>query len=279
MTLYNALYAEPQNTYAQIQGHDDVPLENLQYAPHTHMHHREPNSETLDRNRLRECSEEEARGRENPFQTVSSTYSLPISYTDSTQAHNLVKTPTAPRRHAAFTLGDWIWEFAAAVVSLGCLAAAIVVLAIYDDKSLTSWSFIFHANLNTVIAILSTLSRTALLVPVASCISQLKWIHLASSPRSLRDFQIFDDASRGPWGALELIWRLNFRSKLATWGSFITILTLAMGPFAQQLVSYPIRLQFAPQATFYSARIYDSGTSRGVVTSAMQLGTISHFNA
>jgi hypothetical protein len=162
-----------------------------------------------------------------------------------------------------FSLTDWQWEIAAATFSAICFAAVVIVLVVFRNRSLSDWNFMFDASLNTLIATLSTLSRTALLVPVASCISQLKWVHFANSPRSLREVQIFDDASRGPFGGLELIWKFNKNIKLATWGSVVTILTLAMGPFAQQLLSYPSRRQISvtvPQAVFYGSSVYESRT-------------------
>lgn len=177
------------------------------------------------------------------------------------QAENVSDTPKKP---AQVTLRDWEWEIGACIFSLGCFAAVVGVLASYDAKSLESWNFVFGITLNTLIAILSTLSRSSLLVPVTSCISQLKWIHLTAAPRPLREVQVFDDASRGPWGSLELIWKLHFKTKLATWGSVITILTLAMGPFTQQLLSYPSRSVISGTATYYTGHIYDSawGQSR-----------------
>ena len=171
------------------------------------------------------------------------------------------------RKHERFHFSDWRWEFASITFSLACFAAVVIVLITFQNKPLSSWHFISSISLNTVIAILSTLSRTALLVPVTSCISQLKWIHLVSSPRPLREFQVFDDASRGPWGALELIWRLHVKTKLASWGSLIIILTLAMGPFTQQLLSYPLKLHSSPEAIFYGSQTYDSGTIRAVTFS------------
>jgi hypothetical protein len=86
--------------------------------------------------------------------------------------------------------------FAAPAFSLACFVAVVLVLAIYHDKSLSRWNFVFDLSLNPLIAFLSTLSRTALLVPVASCTSQLKWIHLALSAHleSGLDFR-----RRQPW--------------------------------------------------------------------------------
>lgn len=170
-----------------------------------------------------------------------------------------------PKRSGSFHWGDWRWEVASAVFSLLCVVAITIILKVYQERPLSDWHFVHNITLNTVVALLSTLSRTALIVSVASCLSQLKWIHLVRSPRPLREMQIFDDASRGPWGSLELVWRLHLKTKLATWGSLITILSLAMGPLSQQLLSYPSRLHFETSgASFYRNQVYDSGASRGV---------------
>lgn len=268
MSSYNTAPAPVRHAYSQVQSSHEIPLDNFSHGyvqdpPQSFQH--DPSSETLIGARSTK-QPTDIRDRDISSQNVSDE-DISKSYEDSANPPIFSTATTIPKRHGAFIIGDWLWEFASAALSLACLAAVVIVLSIYNGKPLTSWNFIADANLNTIIALLSTFSRTALLVPVASCISQLKWIHLVTSPRPLRDVQTFDDASRGPWGALELIWRVNFKSTLATWGSVITILTLAMGPFAQQLVSYPTRLQFSPDATFYSSQIYDSGTQRGATTS------------
>jgi hypothetical protein len=78
------------------------------------------------------------------------------------------------------------------------------------------------------------------MVPVAAGINQLKWMHFEKAHR-LSDLEVFDETSRGPWGSLELIMRLNFNSRalLAIWGSLITIVALAMDPSAWQILSFP----------------------------------------
>ncbi|USP76811.1 hypothetical protein yc1106_04085 [Curvularia clavata] len=176
-----------------------------------------------------------------------------------------------PKRSRRLHFRDWYWEIVAAVFSLACVIAIIVLLKTYQEKSLSRWRFYHDITLNTLVALLSTLSRTALIVPVASCISQLKWVHLMSSPRPLRDFQILDEASRGPWGSLTLIWRLHFKTKLATWGALITIASLTMGPLSQQLLSYPSRSHYETSgATFYRNQIYDSGAGSGPIATLVK---------
>lgn len=47
---------------------------------------------------------------------------------------------------------------------------------------------------------------------VGAAISQSKWLwYRQSEPRRLQDLELFDQASRGPWGSLELLFRLRAR--------------------------------------------------------------------
>jgi hypothetical protein len=48
--------------------------------------------------------------------------------------------------------------------------------------------------------------------------------------------QIFDGASRGPWGAFVFLWRARGTALLATLGAIITILMLGFEPFTQQII-------------------------------------------
>lgn len=164
----------------------------------------------------------------------------------------------SPRFNILSILQDWMWEFGSAALSLICLLAVVVVLLVFQDKPLSRWNVKLDITPNTLVSFLSTLSRASLLLPIASSISQLKWIHAASAPTYLSDIEVFDAASRGPWGALTLLWTLNARTKLAAWGSIITVLTMAMDPFTQQLLSYPTRNVYAEGATFPAADRFDT---------------------
>lgn len=158
----------------------------------------------------------------------------------SGQLQNLPKPPgkqglvTILRR--IFRL-SWWWEAGGVALSVifTCLIAAILIST--DDKSLASWSLSIQPN--SLIAVFSTLAKTALLVPVTECISQLKWNHF-ENPKRLSQLQVFDDASRGPWGALILLLKARMTS-MASLGALITIIALAFEPFAQQVVEFPSR--------------------------------------
>ncbi|KAI0377470.1 hypothetical protein F5Y04DRAFT_291811 [Hypomontagnella monticulosa] len=133
-------------------------------------------------------------------------------------------SPSETNAMKAFKLRDWAWEFTATGFSICCTIAMISVLYAFQNKPLSSWQFMFQISPNSVVSLLSGFSRAAISVSVASCISQLKWIYFARSAGSLYQMETFDLASRGPWGALVLLWRLNFKAKLAAVASLITIL-------------------------------------------------------
>lgn len=73
---------------------------------------------------------------------------------------------------------------------------------------------------------------------VAEIIGFSKWFYFKTEPRCLRELEVFDSASRGPLGSLNLLWpgRSGLRPWIAYGGASITIAALAMGPFSQQII-------------------------------------------
>jgi len=132
------------------------------------------------------------------------------------------------------TLMDWWWlELASAALSVGCLAAIIGVLAAINGKPESEWGFVVSPN--TVISIFATVAKTALLYPVAQGLGQLKWIYFRR-PRPLIELEDFDLATRGLFGAVQLLCRIIFRAKVAALGSFIILTALTFDPFLQQTI-------------------------------------------
>lgn len=99
----------------------------------------------------------------------------------------------------------WWWEIAAVLFSIACMVAAVILLANINNTRLSTWLFYFQPN--TVISILTTLARSAMLFSVSTCLSQLKWRHFQTrqAGRPLNHLEDFDDASRGPLGSLFIL--------------------------------------------------------------------------
>jgi len=85
--------------------------------------------------------------------------------------------------------------------------------------------------------VLGKVSSAALIVPTSEALGQLKW-HWFHKSNAMWDFEIFDKASRGPLGALMLLFRTKGRS-LAALGALLIVLLLAIDTFFQQVVSFP----------------------------------------
>ncbi|KAF2192406.1 hypothetical protein K469DRAFT_716944 [Zopfia rhizophila CBS 207.26] len=86
----------------------------------------------------------------------------------------------------------------------------------------------------------------------------------------------FDQASRGPFGSLVLLWRGNTSSALLD--ILITILALAFDPMAQQLADYPLKTTREPSENVTAARTiqYSMVTTQRSVRDYLKNGELDH---
>ncbi|OTA93616.1 hypothetical protein M434DRAFT_30752 [Hypoxylon sp. CO27-5] len=135
----------------------------------------------------------------------------------------------------------WWWEILAIILSLACMCGLVVLLAKIDNIPLQSWWLPIAPN--SLVAALITVAKASMMMSVASCIGQLKWRHFTIHSRRLTDLQLFDNASRGPWGSAILLWSLSFRVRVLVTFCFalITIVALGMDTSAQQVLTFPLR--------------------------------------
>lgn len=67
---------------------------------------------------------------------------------------------------------------------------------------------------NAILAIFSTSMTAALSVPLTLSVSQAKWDWFHNDQgegNPLSDLEVYDQASRGPWGALVMLGRIRWR--------------------------------------------------------------------
>ncbi|KAL0933653.1 uncharacterized protein CTRU02_210452 [Colletotrichum truncatum] len=187
-------------------------------------------------NSLRENSQQAfAKGTNNnaTFGVRESEYEL-VTTDENTGERRL---PTQRSRSIFYILQGWWPELVWSLVSILCLVALVTVLSSYDGKPLPNWPAGF--TLNTVIAFISTVCRTAFVLPVVEGLSQYKW-NWYKSPRPLADFQIFDQASRGPWGSLKLLVTTKGRI-VGLMSAIILVSGIATSTLTQSIVTYPTR--------------------------------------
>ncbi|KAF2113674.1 hypothetical protein BDV96DRAFT_688637 [Lophiotrema nucula] len=133
---------------------------------------------------------------------------------------------------------DRWWEAGGLALSILSTFAIVAILARMSNESLSYWWF--PMQINSLVALFSTITKSALLVTVAEGLGQLKWLHFEHR-RPLSHLQAFDDASRGPWGAFMFFWRTRGTTTLSAAGALIAILAPFTDPFVQQVVEFSSR--------------------------------------
>lgn len=119
-------------------------------------------------------------------------------------------------------------------LSLVSAALLIPVLVRVDGLPVEDWSYAILPN--TILSILTNITKTAIMVPIAACLSQMKWDHFHYRANSLDHLQLYDDASRGPWGSFILL--VTGRAKvISAWAfAIVTLVALGIDPSTQQTI-------------------------------------------
>ncbi|CAM1508163.1 Fc.00g050110.m01.CDS01 [Cosmosporella sp. VM-42] len=161
---------------------------------------------------------------------------------------------------AVAILSLWRYELLSLLFSILAFVAIIIFLRVYEGKTLSQWGL--PISLNAVVSILAGVFKGSIAIPITEGISQLKWIWFSNQYRSLADIEVYDLASRGPWGSFLLIvnqFARRQRSYLASLGALVLIIALAVDPFSQAMVDYRSCLRRSsspaaiPRATNYNA--------------------------
>lgn len=122
----------------------------------------------------------------------------------------------------------------------GCIAALLSLFAIlstlfpHANNPLPQWPL--NVSINTLLSIYAVVFKVSIASVLSTCIAQLQWTWF-STARPLGDLIGYNDASRGAWGSL--LWLLSYRlhDPLTAFAALLMILSLAIDPFVQQLVS------------------------------------------
>ncbi|KAK0732165.1 hypothetical protein B0H67DRAFT_640464 [Lasiosphaeris hirsuta] len=154
----------------------------------------------------------------------------------------------------------WKWEILAVFVAGGSIAAIIFLLVYFDGRRVPEWPYTI--NLTTLVSIIMTVFKAALLATVAEIISQEKWTWFQKG-RRLIDLQRFDEASRGSLGSLKFFATIP-KTVIATLAAAVTLVSLAIGPFSQQAIKTVTCQQSSPSgvASIPVANIADGGSFR-----------------
>jgi Protein of unknown function (DUF3176) len=143
---------------------------------------------------------------------------VPVAFEHSEE--EAARTRPDPARGQSLVERWWLWELSAWLVCTAALLGMAGFLAPADQKPVPKWvvsgtirgyTLGFSISINSVLSIFSTVVKSAVMIPVAASISQLKWLWF-SDGHKLSDFQRFEAAKSGPLGAVLLLWAMKGRS-------------------------------------------------------------------
>lgn len=146
---------------------------------------------------------------------------------------------------------SWAPELLWSLLSVICFAAIVVIFKRHDGQGLPGWPL--GISLNTLIAFLEAICRVALIAPLTEGLAQLKWNWFARGERTLADFNVFDDAVRGPVGNAKLIYKRKGRT-LGMSAAVVLLTSFASSPLTQAAITYPTRLGVGGNGTATIAR-------------------------
>ena len=162
--------------------------------------------------------------------------------------------------------------------SILCMTMIMVILFTMNGQQLSRWKLPIQPS--SCVAVFSTIAKSALLYPIAECLGQLKWNYLETK-RKLHDIQIFDEASRGPWGGFRFFWHITIRRRRKSWidrpilasmAAILTVLLLSFEPFTQQVIQFSkkqVALEEKTGVVFMAPTFYEEEESyRGVTDSS-----------
>ncbi|KAI1391418.1 uncharacterized protein F4822DRAFT_185300 [Hypoxylon trugodes] len=152
----------------------------------------------------------------------------------------------------------WMWEIGACFLSFASIQCIIAVLSIENNKSLEQWPWSIGPT--ATVAFIATIAKSSMILAITEVIGQLKWQHFHGRANPLIDLEVFDAASRGPLGALELVRQKHIRSALASLASVVVIAALLIDPFMQLVFSFPSLSRPEPgvHGFFNHTYIYDT---------------------
>ena len=123
----------------------------------------------------------------------------------------------------------WRYEIASCMLLVGAFCAIVATLSPFENKRLPRWKY--GLSLNTLVAIYVVILKASMLLVASQCLSHLKWLWFRDD-RALLDLETYDEASRGPWGSLKLLWNLRARPVISSLGAVVTVASLFIDPFA-----------------------------------------------
>jgi hypothetical protein len=202
------LYGSEASTERDL-GHSSMPIEGARPIPYTVKRQLPVSEESFALSDISRIAFDQERGLD-----LDSIADADVMDKSSREL-SISGRPFSWQHLARIELRNWGWETGSCVCSLAVFFGMIGLLRAFDGKTQPDWPY--GITINSAISSLVTMIKGFLLVPAAACISQSIWISYTMESQSLQFLDVYDSASRGPWGAIELLWALKIRYCHGCW--------------------------------------------------------------
>lgn len=143
---------------------------------------------------------------------------------------------TYTRRKSSIGVGSVWLEVTSCLFGLISIAAIVATLYPHQNKPIPQWPF--QISINTLLSIYGFVLKLVIPVVVASCLGQLQWTWFVRE-RPLLDLVRYESAANGGLlGSVQWLWFNHIREPLTAFGVIITLISIIIDPFIQQLVQY-----------------------------------------
>ena len=127
----------------------------------------------------------------------------------------------------------WLLQGLAVSGSILLIGMLVGLLIRFDNTPILEWNGV---SLNVVVALIATILKSLVIFTVSDCLGQAKWIWLSWKQRSLNDFALIDQGSRGPLGSIKMLWQPPMARSFISFGAILIILSVPMDFFVQLAV-------------------------------------------
>ena len=135
--------------------------------------------------------------------------------------------------HLSKILDDtWFLQILAVFGSMLLTGVLIALSVRFNHTPILEWNGI---SLNAAVALIATVLKGLVAFTVSDCLEQAKWIWLSWQQRSLSDFALIDQGSRGLLGSFKMLCQPVSRSFIS-FGAILIILSVFMDSFVQLAV-------------------------------------------
>ncbi|KAF4867448.1 hypothetical protein CGCSCA1_v013408 [Colletotrichum siamense] len=142
------------------------------------------------------------------------------------------------------------------LTSVAAFAAIFILLSVYHERPQPHMTH--RINVNTIIAILSTIVKATLVYVVAEVIGQSKWSWM-ETPQRLRHVEYFHDAGKGAGGSLKFLFAI-WKPITTALGALVIVASFAIAPFSQQAATtYPCEIDIEGNASIAVAQWVGTG--------------------